>query len=128
MYPVVQLLLGSVRLVPSPRYFPLRLRLVRALNELSAATAVYVPVSGILLEMLRWSDLTKAPKGGAGPRTPNTDLQLRVGKTILRTPAFQEETILQARHPNFAALPIDGPFEREFAEASRLLYVIRAVV
>ncbi len=99
MYPVVQLLLGSVRLVPSPRYFPLRLRLVRALNELSAATAVYVPVSGILLEMLRWSDLTKAPKGGgAAARAPNTDLQLRVGKTILRTPAFQEEIILQARH------------------------------
>ena len=46
MYPVVQLLLGAVRLVPSPRYFPLRLRLVRALNQLSAAAGVYVPVSG----------------------------------------------------------------------------------
>ena len=98
MYPAVQLLLGSVRLVPSPRYFPLRLRLVRALNELSAATGVYVPVSGILLEMLRWSDLTKAPKGGAATRAPNTDLQLRVGKTILRTPGFQDETVSQARH------------------------------
>ncbi len=94
---MVQLLLGAVRLVPSPRYFPLRLRLVRSLNQLAAATGVYVPVSGILLEMLRWSDLTKAPKGGPTGRAPSTNLQLRVGKTTLRTPAFQEETILQAR-------------------------------
>jgi len=94
VYPVVQLLLGAVRLVPSPRYFPLRLRLVRSLNQLAAATGVYVPVSGILLERLRWSDLTKAPKGGPTGRAPSTNLQLRVGKTTLRTPAFQKETIL----------------------------------
>ena len=97
VYPVVQLLLGAVRLVPSPRYFPLRLRLVRSLNQLSAAAGVYVPVSGVLLEMLRWSDLTKAPKSGATGRAPSTSLQLRIGKATLRTPAFQEETILQAR-------------------------------
>ena len=100
MYPVVQLLLGAVRLVPSPRYFPLRLRLVRSLNQLAAAVGVYVPVSGILLEMLRWSDLTKAPKAGPTGRAPNPNLQLRVGKVTLRTPAFQEETILQARCHN----------------------------
>ena len=89
MYPVVQLLMGSVRLVPSPRYFPLRLRLVRALNELSAAIGVYVPVSAILLEMLRWSDLTKAPKGGAAARAPSTDLQLRVGRPYCACQLFR---------------------------------------
>lgn len=29
VYPLVQVLLGAARLVPAPRYFPLRLRLVR---------------------------------------------------------------------------------------------------
>lgn len=33
VYPVVQLGLGAARLVPTPRYFPLRLRLGRALNR-----------------------------------------------------------------------------------------------
>ncbi|GFR47619.1 hypothetical protein Agub_g9358, partial [Astrephomene gubernaculifera] len=32
VYPVAQLLLGAARLVPTPRYFPLRIRLARALN------------------------------------------------------------------------------------------------
>jgi Noc2p family len=35
VYPLVQLLLGTARLVPTPRYFPIRLRLVRALNKLA---------------------------------------------------------------------------------------------
>lgn len=34
VYPLSQLLLGATRLVPTPRYFPIRLRLVRALNRL----------------------------------------------------------------------------------------------
>jgi hypothetical protein len=35
VYPTTQLLLGAARLVPTPRYFPIRLRLVRALNRLA---------------------------------------------------------------------------------------------
>ena len=33
VYPLTQLLLGAARLVPTPRFFPLRLRLIRALNR-----------------------------------------------------------------------------------------------
>lgn len=35
VYPLTQLLLGAARLVPTPRYFPIRLRLVRAVNKLA---------------------------------------------------------------------------------------------
>lgn len=35
VYPTTQLLLGAARLVPTPRYFPIRLRLVRDLNKLA---------------------------------------------------------------------------------------------
>lgn len=37
-YPLSQLLLGAARLVPTPKYFPVRLRLVRALNRLGQDT------------------------------------------------------------------------------------------
>jgi nucleolar complex protein 2 len=40
VYPLAQLLLGAARLVPTPRYFPLRLRLIRAINRLAQATQV----------------------------------------------------------------------------------------
>ena len=38
MYPVAQMALGAARLLPSARYAPLRLRLIRSLNALSAST------------------------------------------------------------------------------------------
>eukprot|EP00798_Chlamydomonas_sp_ICE-L_P022462 gene22462-29578_t len=33
VYPLTQLLLGAARLVPTPRFFPLRLRLLRSVNR-----------------------------------------------------------------------------------------------
>jgi len=62
VYPLVQVLLGAARLVPAPRYFPLRLRLARALHRLAASANVLVPLSPLLLEMLQWSDLSKTPQ------------------------------------------------------------------
>lgn len=96
IYPVVQLLLGAARLVPTPRYFPLRLRLMTALNRLAAAAGVFVPVATLLLEMLRWADLAKTPKGNPGGGKPmENTLQLRVSKNTLRTASFQENVVLQ---------------------------------
>lgn len=62
VYPLVQVLLGAARLVPAPRYFPLRLRLAAALHRLAASAGVLVPLAPLLLEMLTWADLAKAPQ------------------------------------------------------------------
>ncbi len=53
VYPLTQVLLGSVRLVPTPRYFPLRLRCIRALLGLGKAVGQFIPLSPLLLEMLQ---------------------------------------------------------------------------
>ena len=98
VYPVVQLLSGTVRLVPTPRYFPLRLRCVRALVTLSQATGVFIPTSPLLLEMLKWGELSKAPRAAGGEAGSAVGLlarQLRVSKNTLRMRGFQEEIVLQ---------------------------------
>ena len=59
VYPAAQLLLGAVRLVPSPTWFPLHLRLLSALHGLSTATGVYIPMAQHLLRMLHWPGLRK---------------------------------------------------------------------
>jgi nucleolar complex protein 2 len=92
----MQLLLGAARLVPAPAYFPLRLRCARALNRLGEATGTFIPVAPLLLEVLQWGDLRKAPKPGA-PQSPDVLLQLRAGKTILRSAQYQEEIISQVK-------------------------------
>jgi nucleolar complex protein 2 len=45
-YPVVQLLLAAARLVPTPRFLPLRLRLSRALNRIGQATGERALLAG----------------------------------------------------------------------------------
>ena len=98
VYPVVQLLSGTVRLVPTQRYFPLRLRCVRALITLSQATGVFIPTSPLLLEMLKWGELSKAPRAAGGEGGSAVGLlarQLRVSKNTLRMRGFQEEIVMQ---------------------------------
>ena len=98
VYPVVQLLSGTVRLVPTQRYFPLRLRCVRALITLSQATGVFIPTSPLLLEMLKWGELSKAPRAAGGEGGSPVGLlarQLRVSKNTLRMRGFQEEIVMQ---------------------------------
>ena len=89
IYPVAQVALGAARLLPSARYAPLRLRLVRALNALSASTGHFVPVAPLLLELLGFSELNKAPIATKN-RPPDFSLVLRVAKQELRSPAVQE--------------------------------------
>lgn len=109
VYPVVQLLQAAARLVPSPRWFPVRLRLARILNAVAAATGVYVPVAPLLLEVLTWPGFAK-PVSGVG-KCPALNLQLRLSKTNLQAPAVQQELVEQVCRP---ALPIAAlvPFTR----------------
>lgn len=66
VYPLSQVIDGVARLVPTARYFPLRLQCVRMLNRLSAATDAFVPVASLLLDMLQFKDLHMSPTGGVG--------------------------------------------------------------
>jgi nucleolar complex protein 2 len=91
---VLQLILGVSRLLPAPEYFPLRLRCARALNRLSEATNTFIPVAPVLLEVLQWSALHKAPQPGTGQHC-EVLLQLRVSKANMRTTQYQEEIINQ---------------------------------
>lgn len=65
-YPLVQIISGVARLVSSARYFPLRLRCVRMLNQIAASTGTFIPVSMLLLDMLEMKELNRPPTGGIG--------------------------------------------------------------
>lgn len=89
-YPVAQLLTGTIRLVPTARYFPLRLRLVRALNGLARGVGHFIPVAPLLLEALQWKGLHTAVKeSGRAPNAAAAPL-LRAGKQLLDTAAYQQ--------------------------------------
>ena len=107
MYPLAQVLTGAVRLLPTPRYFPLHLRLLRALVGLGAATRLLLPVTPLLLDMLRWAALHRRVRAGSGagagqPAQPQGVLLLRASKASLATAAFQQD-ILEQVDPSFIA-------------------------
>ncbi|KAI9500255.1 Noc2p family-domain-containing protein [Coemansia spiralis] len=52
VYPLTQIILGVARLVPTAKYFPLRIHCLSQLLRLSSATGVYIPVLPMIIEVL----------------------------------------------------------------------------
>jgi nucleolar complex protein 2 len=62
LFPLSQIIIGTVRLIPSTRYVPLRLHCVRLLQQLAAAAEIFLPTTSILLEVLDLRELSQQPK------------------------------------------------------------------
>ncbi|PPD99906.1 hypothetical protein GOBAR_DD03086 [Gossypium barbadense] len=92
-YPLTQIISGVARLVPTARYFPLRLRCVKMLNRISAATGTFIPVSMLILDMLEMKELNRPPTGGVG-KAVDLRTTLKASKPILKTRAFQEACVI----------------------------------
>lgn len=65
-YPLTQIISGVARLVPTARYFPLRLQCARMLNRIAASTGTFIPVSMLLLDMLEMKELNRHAIVGDG--------------------------------------------------------------
>ncbi|KAL8129958.1 hypothetical protein V2J09_019113 [Rumex salicifolius] len=91
-YPLTQIIYGVARLVPTARYFALRLRCVKMLNRIAASTNTFIPVSFLLLDMLKMKELNKPPTGGIGNAVDLHSI-LKVNKQTLKTRSFQEACI-----------------------------------
>ncbi|KAL8936296.1 MAG: hypothetical protein Q9216_005003 [Gyalolechia sp. 2 TL-2023] len=89
LYPLVQITLGALRLIPTPTYYPLRFHLTRSLLRVSRATSTYIPLAPSLLEVLQSAEMTKAPKPSTLKALDFTTI-LRVPKTHLRTRTYQD--------------------------------------
>lgn len=59
IYPFVQICLGSLKLLPTTQYFPLRFHITQILIDLSRDTGVFIPVLPFLLEVLNTFDFNK---------------------------------------------------------------------
>ncbi|XP_068637066.1 nucleolar complex-associated protein 2 [Aristolochia californica] len=91
-YPLTQIISGVARLVPTAKYFPLRLRCARMLNRIAAATGTFIPVSMLLLDMLEMKELNRPPTGGVG-KAVDLRTTLKVSKPTLKTRGFQEACV-----------------------------------
>jgi nucleolar complex protein 2 len=84
IYPVVQITLGVMRLIPTSTYFPIRFQLIRGLLRISQASGTYIPLAPALLEVLNSAEMKKPPK-------PTTMRPLDFS-SIIRAPASYLKT------------------------------------
>ena len=89
VYPVVQVTLGALRLIPTAQYFPLRFQLIRSLLRISKATGTYIPLAPALYEVLNSAEMRKAPKSSTVKALDFTTA-IRAGKSYLRTRVYQD--------------------------------------
>ncbi|KAL8872473.1 MAG: hypothetical protein Q9174_001903 [Haloplaca sp. 1 TL-2023] len=89
LYPLVQITLGALRLIPTPTYYPLRFQLTRSLLRISRATTTYIPLAPSLLEVFQSTEMTKPPKPST-LKSLDFGIILRVPKPYLKTRTYQD--------------------------------------
>lgn len=104
VYPLVQVTLGAVRLVPTAQFFPLRFYLVRLMLRIMQTTGVYIPVFPLIAEVLTSSALSK---GGKRTTLPPVDFDhsIKVSQQYLATKVYQDglcEQVLELTGEFFA--------------------------
>ena len=89
IYPIVQVTLGAMRLIPTAQYFPLRFQLVRSLLRISSATLTYIPLAPALVEVLSSAEMKKLPKPST-LKVLEFNTSIRAPKAYLRTRVYQD--------------------------------------
>ncbi|KAK0731342.1 Noc2p family-domain-containing protein [Lasiosphaeris hirsuta] len=89
IYPLVQVTLGAMRLIPTALYFPLRFQLIRSLLRLSRATDTYIPLASVLLEVLNSAEMKKPPKSST-LKPIDFLVAYKAPKSYLRTRVYQD--------------------------------------
>lgn len=89
IYPLVQVTIGALRLIPTATYFPLRFQLIRSLLRISLATNTYIPLAAPLYEVLASAEMRKPPKPST-LKPLDFATTIRAPKAYLRTRTYQD--------------------------------------
>lgn len=89
IYPLVQVTLGAIRLIPTAQFFPLRFYLIRSLIRLSQSTGVFIPIFPLIAEILTSTAITKPPKPSS-LQAVDFEHVLKVNQAYLGTRVYQE--------------------------------------
>ncbi|CAK9152223.1 unnamed protein product [Ilex paraguariensis] len=89
----IQLINGVSHMFPGPRYFPLRLKCIHWLNNLSSCSGIFIPIASFVLDILEYKI---GKEGGKTGKTYDFLSVLKLPKQLLKLQTFQEECVVSA--------------------------------
>lgn len=92
VYPLVQVAMGAIKLIPNARSYPYHLHLTRSLLHLAQYTQIYVPLAPVLLLIIN-SPLTGSSSKASTIRPLDFETNLRAPQQYLKTHVYAEGLI-----------------------------------
>ncbi|XP_076655121.1 nucleolar complex protein 2 [Halictus rubicundus] len=92
LYPLVQIITGTIKVIPTPQYYPLRFHCLQMLTDISKETGTFIPILPFLLEILSSYDFSKKHKAVTMKPVPFICI-LRLSKSQLQENGFKDNVI-----------------------------------
>ncbi|XP_018397154.1 PREDICTED: nucleolar complex protein 2 homolog [Cyphomyrmex costatus] len=92
LYPLVQVIVGTIKVIPTPQYYPLRFHCIEMLIIISNKTRTFIPILPFLLEILDSYDFNKKHKAVTMKPIPLICI-LRMSKSQLVENGFKDSII-----------------------------------
>ena len=92
IYPLVQVILGTAKLIPTPKYYPLRFHCATILRDISSTTGTFIPVLPLYLEVLNTFNFKKKSKK-VSMKPLDFSCILKLSKSQMLENGFKDATI-----------------------------------